>query len=334
MRLAVVTLLALTGWTASASAQTTELPWAQKIFFGVTSHDFGTCPHGAQLKYRFKMKNIYAVPLDITTIRPSCSCLTYTASSMRLQPQEEGFIDINMDATRFKGPKTVYLNVSVGPQFISTAVFQISANARPDVVFNPGEVNFGIVPAGEAAIRTIDVEYAGNPSWAITEVVKNKAAPFNIVPTQLYRGSIGLGKVGKVGYRLTLTLKTDAATGQFRQDLLLKTNDPGASVLTVVVEGTIQPSLEVQPSVVNLGTIKAGEPKAVNVFVKGKAPFHIKAIKGTGEELNTDLPNQNSQIHILNLRCLPRQEGVFQRELTIQTDLGAATVTVQATVTK
>src|SRR5262245_46654633 len=127
MRSAVLTLLVLTGWTATVSAQTVEMPWAQKVFFGVTGHDFGTCPRGAQLKFRFKMKNIYAVPLSITNIRTSCNCLTYTVNppSQTLQAQEEGYIDINMDASRFQGPKTIYLYVTVGPQFISTAVLQV-----------------------------------------------------------------------------------------------------------------------------------------------------------------------------------------------------------------
>ena len=53
-----------------------------------------------------------------------------------------------MDARRFTGPKTVTIHVTVGPEYTSTATLQVSANSRSDVVFNPGEVNFGVVPHG------------------------------------------------------------------------------------------------------------------------------------------------------------------------------------------
>ena len=49
----------------------------------------------------------------------------------------------------------------------------VRAVARGDVVFNPGEINFGSVQGGQALTRFIDVEYAGTLNWHITEVVKS-----------------------------------------------------------------------------------------------------------------------------------------------------------------
>src|SRR5687768_9577251 len=105
-----VALLVLAAATPSVHAQST--PWAQKIFVGVTSHDFGNCPHGAHLKHRLPIKNIYAVPLEITEFRASCGCLSWVPSSKVLKPKEEGYIEIVMDASKFKGPKTVQLFVT------------------------------------------------------------------------------------------------------------------------------------------------------------------------------------------------------------------------------
>jgi hypothetical protein len=331
MRSAMVLLvLALTASVVSAQ----EAAWAQKILFGVTSHDFGTCPRGAQLKHRLRMKNIYAVPLQITDIRSSCGCLSFQASTKTLQPQEEGYIDLTMDARRFTGPKTLNLYVTVGPQYISTATVVIMANARTDVVFNPGEINFGIVPAGSTPTQTIDVEYAGSQDWYILEVVKSKSAPITVVPQEMYRNKPRVFQTGKVGYQLAVTLNPDAPPGPFHQKILLKTNDPASPVLTVNVEGHVQAALTASPGIVNFATVRVHQKTTQRVIVRGLQPFVITAVKGTGQGIQVDYPPQRAAIHYVNVHCDPEQAGALNRELQFITDTGnAVSVTVQATAT-
>ena len=84
MRNAILTLIGLAALPAMAWAQGEA--WADKLFHadkGSTVHDFGTVPRGAQLFYRFPMKNIYAVPLEIINVRASCGCVRSTAPRMR-----------------------------------------------------------------------------------------------------------------------------------------------------------------------------------------------------------------------------------------------------------
>src|SRR5262249_11927647 len=139
-------------------------------------HDFGSVPRGAQLFHRFKITNIYAVPMDITNLKPSCGCGTAKATTNTLQPRESGFIEVKLDTTRFTGPKKVTISVTVGPEFTSTADLHLSFNSRADVVYNPGQVSFGVVARGKAAEKKeIDVEYAGALDWKVTEVVTGDA---------------------------------------------------------------------------------------------------------------------------------------------------------------
>jgi hypothetical protein len=339
----MMALLALTAGLVLAQqivpAPAPAAPWAQKLFFGVASHDFGTVPYGAQLKHRFKMKNIYDVPLAITNIRASCGCLTYTLShpvGTALKPNEEGWVDINMNARKFRGPKAVTLYVTVGGgQFGSTAAIVVTANAREDVMFNPGEVDFGIVRQGQSITQTADVEYTGNLDWRIVQIVKNADAPFTVEPSELYRRTEGvIRRVNKVGYRIAITLKPSAPPGPFRQELTLKTNDFNAP-LVLVVEGNIQASLSVAPRVVNLGTVKKNTETTQRVQVRGDRPFRITAIEGGGPEISAELPASASDSHILTLKCRPGQPGDWHKQLTIRTDLdggSSATVTVEAKV--
>ncbi len=76
MRKAMLTLAVLLVGAATAHAD----GWAEKMFNDGKdlSHDFGNVPRGSQLHYRFTITNIYAVPMEITEVKPSCGCTTAT----------------------------------------------------------------------------------------------------------------------------------------------------------------------------------------------------------------------------------------------------------------
>src|SRR5947209_6230685 len=218
MKMALVALCVLISLApATASAQA----WAEKMFRDKDAkdnplvHDFGNVPRGAQLVHRFKITNIYAVDMEVTNLKPSCGCGSAKATKMTLKPRESGFIEVTLDTKRFTGPKTVTVAVTVGPEFVSTADLRLSFNSRADVVFNPGQVNFGVVPRGKGTDKQeIDVEYAGSFNWKLTDVVTNDL-PIEASFKEWYR------KPGQVGYKISVALKPDAAAGPLKQDFFL-----------------------------------------------------------------------------------------------------------------
>lgn len=329
MRKAVAALFALTLVCQSAAAQTTA--WADKLFGGDTVHDFGTVPRGAQSKYSFKITNIYKVPLEISNIRVTCGCLTATPSTKILQPNETAYLHINMDGTRYQGYKSIKIFVTVGPEYISTATLSVSANARSDVVFNPGEVDFGLVHRGHAATRHIDVEYAGSmgQAWAVSEIVKNAGAPFELKVEELRT------QRGFKGYRIAATLKPDAAAGAFKQEIVLKTNDPSSPVLTFSVLGNIQATLNVAPAAINLASVKVGEMETRKVVVSGSRPFRIVAIAGQGDGITALVPAREAAAQIVEIRFQPTKAGDMKKQLLIRTNLDneSVAVTIEASAT-
>jgi hypothetical protein len=312
--LAAVTMIAT---APVALAQTSA--WADKLFKGASSHDFGTVPRGAQLYHQFQMTNIWAVPLQIESVRTSCGCVTATASQQILQPRESAFLDIKMDAHRFTGPKTVTIYVTVGPQFTSTATLRVSANSRADVVFNPGQINFGLVAQGQAAAQTIDVEYAGVLDWRVSEVATN-GAPVDVTYEELYR------RPGQVGYRIRAALKPDARPGHVKQELTLKTNDQASPTVQVLLEATIQASLTVVPPTVNL-SLKVGQEDSRRVVVRADHVFKILGVEGIGEGIQAEWPPNSAAVQIVTLKFLPGQTGELHRQLRIKTDLDKETFT-------
>ncbi len=325
MRTAIVTLMLVLGSVPTARAQNSA--WADKLFKGVTEHDFGNVPRGAQLHHRFYLTNIYAVDLQLINVRTSCGCVTATPATKVVRTKQTTYIDVNMDARKFTGAKAISIYVTVGPEYVSTATLKVSANSRADVVFNPGQINFGVVAKGQKAQQVIDVEYAGVLAWQVTEVSAG-TAPLDVALAELYR------RPGQVGYRLTVTLKPEAPAGQLKYELHVKTNDKLSPVLPVLVEATVQAALSVSPTLVALDRVKVNEARTQKVIVRGNKPFRILAVAGQGDGVSAAFDRATTTMHIVTVTFRPAMPGSVSKPLQIKTDLDgqtSATVTVEAT---
>lgn len=307
MRRTLLALLLFTLGTTSASAQQA---WAEKMFKDGTSHDFGTVARGAQLYHRFTITNIYAVPMQILDIKSSCGCTTATPSTKLLQPREVGSIDVVMDGKKFTGHKAIRINVTVGPEYTSTAELKVTANSRADVVFNPGQVNFGVVSAGDTPTQAIEVEYAGVYAWKVEGVDVN-GAPYDAALEEWYR------KPGQVGYRVRFTLKADAPPGALKHEVFLKTNEPSSKLVPLLVEANVQATLSVNPD-----TVLLMPTQSKKVVVRGAKAFRVLAVEGLDEGLvvTTPLPTEAKAVHLLEFRCDAAKPGTVRRNLLIKTD--------------
>jgi hypothetical protein len=318
MRNGILALLVLGLTTATAPAQA----WAEKMFKGTLTHDFGTQPHGAQLVHKFTITNIYAVRMEITNVKSGCGCVTATPAKRVLEARESTEIVVRMDARRFTGPKTVGVRVSVGPEFVSSAELRVTANSRPDVVFNPGEVNFGSVTRGQTPAQTIDVEYAGALDWQVTEAIA-RDTPFEVAVSELYRRLAADNKTRQVGYQLKVTLKPDAPMGSLKHDVFLKTNDPASPVVSVLVEANVQSAVTVSPAALSLGAVKLDSPQTKKVVIRGSKPFHVTEVEGLSEgvELGVPLATADALIQTITFKIQLGKEGEFRKELKIKTTL-------------
>ena len=113
-------------------------------------------------------------------------------------------------------------------------MLKVSAVSQTDVVFKPDRVSFGTVARGQASVQSMDVEYNGTLDWKIEEVIVAKELPFEATLSELVR------RPGKVGYRLTVTLKDDAPTGRIRDYIYLRTNQTDVPPVPVLVTATVK----------------------------------------------------------------------------------------------
>ena len=310
MSKAILAVAALALTAAPAVAQ----GWAEKMFKDGTSHDFGSVPRGAQLFHRFTITNIYAVRMEITGVKSGCGCVTANPAKRVLEPRENTTIDVNMDARRFTGPKTVGIRVTVGPEYTSSAELKVTANSRADIVFNPGEVSLGTVTRGQTPEQEIQVEYAGVLNWQVSEVIA-KDAPLDVSIKEVYR------RPGQVGYKLNVRLRPNAPLGTLKQELFLKTNDPGSPLVPVLVEATVQSAVTVSPSGLSLGLVKKGDLLVRRVVVRSAKPFRVLDVEGATDGISVEKSGTAAPVQTVTFKCQFNNPGAFKRELKIKTDL-------------
>jgi hypothetical protein len=310
MSKAILAVAALALTAASATAQ----GWAEKMFKDGTSHDFQSVPRGAQLFHRFTITNIYAVRMEITGVKSGCGCVTANPAKRVLEPRESTTIDVNMDARRFTGPKTVAIRVTVGPEYTSSAELKVTANSRADIVFNPGEVSLGTVTRGQTPEQEIQVEYAGVLNWQVSEVIA-KDAPLDVSIKEWYR------RPGQVGYKLNVRLRPNAPLGTLKQELFLKTNDPGSPLVPVLVEATVQSAVTVSPSGLSLGLVKKGDLLVRRVVVRSAKSFRVLDVEGATDGITVEKSSTAAPVQTVTFKCQFNNPGAFKRELKIKTDL-------------
>jgi hypothetical protein len=299
-------------------------PWADKLFTNGTTHDFGTVAKGTQLHHSFKLHNIYDVPLEVNA-RSGCGCVTLAQTNLVLQRLKDGTLDITMDTRRVSGEKKVDIQITVSaPNFLSSTTLRVTANARTDVVLNPGQISLGVVPQGQKSTpQELDIEYAGQLDWRVTEMVKNNA-PLEATFKEIYR------RPGQIGYRITVAARADAPVGAVKNELFLKTNDPETPLVAIPVEGTVQASLSVAPNPVPLGNLKVGDTVTKMVVMRGNKPFRVVSVEGQKDGVVAELPTAAKEVQIIKVKCQPTKTGDVICQLRFKTDLDQeSTVTVK-----
>lgn len=300
-------------------------PTSANQLFEQTKYDFGTVPRGAQLLRRFTWTNTEKTRLEVSDIRVTCACVTATPTPKAVEPGQKGVIEVLVDAKKFIGAKTIHVHIALSGEKAMAATLELNAHSRPDIVFNPGEVDFGARAAGTAAAHTLDIEYAGQLDWRVEELIC-RSPLLEARHEELYR------KPGQVGYRVTVTLKADAPPGDLKEELVLRTNDPNAKVIPVLVVGTLRTRLTATPNPVFFGTARVGQTVTRRIAVRGDKPFTITSIEGAPKDLSIAKGSTAGIVQVVILNWTPTGPGELNAALTIQSDLepnGKVTVAVQ-----
>jgi len=309
-------LLALPSLTADGekkTAGTTSPAPVEGKMFGELSHDFGTVPRGSQLLHRFQWRNTTDKPLELVEYQRSCGCTTVSITPKVVEPGSLGTIEMLMDTKPFAGEKTVNLSLVFGPGKLVSAQYQVRAFSRGDIVYNPGQFTFGVINEGSTPNGVVDIEYAGTQDFKITGIAEQPAG-VEVNIKENYR------RPGSVGYQISTTLHNDIPSGDYKQTIQLRTNDPNNPILPVLVDATIRSALAVVPDKLFYGTVRPGGTMNRRVTLRASTPFRIVAVEGQANGVSVAIPNTTAAVHSLIFQWRPADAGELNMEVRIKTD--------------
>lgn len=310
-------LSALAAWTlliSSASAQT----WVDSIF-PEQSHDFGTVARGSKIKHSFPLINRTNATLHIATWKTKCGCTDVKVGARDIPPGTQTFVEATLDTSRFQGYKPSGLTLIFDQPTYVEKDLNLSCFIRGDVVLNPGVVDFGLAARNASPSVTLNLSYAGGmTNWGILKVetlTDHISAELREIP--------GTRTPSSVQYQLIATLRSSAPVGYLKEEITLVTNDPSSPRIPVSVTGNVQGAVVVSPSILTLGTLKAGQTLTRTVLVRSSQPFTVKKASSHAGDLSvSDLPNDPKPLQKLTVTIkAPARPGPFHDQLEISTSV-------------
>lgn len=299
--------------------------WAKGLF-PVTSHDFGTVARAAKTEFRFPVQNNLGQELHIASVRASCGCTTPIVETETIKAGETGYITARFNTGSFFGQRSATLTVVIDRPRYAEVQVSVKGYVRTDVVFNPGEVNFGTIEAGEPQTKKVALEYAGRSDWQITNV----RSPSEFISAEVKEANRGNGRVS---YELEVSIKEGAPVGPLQNELILETNDRRLKSVALRYTADVQPVLSVSPQIVDLKDIAPGASVQQRIVVRGAKPFRITGITLEGFTIDYQASDEPKAVHLIPVTITAGDEVTGNSAaLVIKTDLPGDVMTeVEAT---
>jgi hypothetical protein len=298
-------------WAAGPALSAT---WADALFEEF-SKDFGSVPSGPMLTHPFRIVNNTRGPVNISSVRVSCGCVSAVALKGHLEAGESTFVVARMDTTRFTGLKSVTIYVQFNQPAFEEVRLWVQANGRNDFTVTPDTLAFGQLKRGGTPSASVLVSFFGTEE---TQVLEAKSESNYIQPRvqEVRRND------SEVTYQVSAKLRADAPVGKWYTDVWLKTNNPGMAAIRVPLTVEIESALSINPETVTLGQVKTQSESERRVIVRGVKPFKITEVQGTDNQIIIrENATQAKPVHVLTVKLKAGPPGDLNRTLRILTDL-------------
>jgi hypothetical protein len=209
-----------------------------KIKFKETSWDFGRVKQGELLSHEFVFGNEGDATLIIQKVTTTCGCTAALLSADKIPPGKEGKIEIKFDTRGYGGQVSKLLFVDSNDQNQGRLQLQISADIEtppsPKIEIDPYNYDAGLVIEGEAILADLKIMNKGELELKVEFNHRSATYTSGGKPVSLPL-KIAAGKEVTVEVRIP----TQERTGIVREYLLIKSNDPMRTTLSLYISGYI-----------------------------------------------------------------------------------------------
>ena len=251
----------------------------------------------------------------------------YELECSDIEPGKTGSVRARFNTDTFRGKRGATLTVLIDKPFYNEVRLRVDGYIRSDMVFYPGAIEFSKLNQGESVTKSSKVMYAGRNDWEVVDVRSN--FPW-LIPTlkEASRGG------GRVNYEISVTVREDAPTGFFQDEVLVITNDRSMPRVPLKVAGQVDRALSISPQAIALGGIKPGQSVTQKMILLGREPFTIASIEAEGWLIEFTPATEPKKTHILMTKFTPHPDSMGPLKSTIRiTTSGDQSVTAKALLT-
>jgi hypothetical protein len=290
-RMTIATAVLVLSSSAAASAQ----DWRR--LFPDSSHDFGVVARASETVHRFEFENPFPQAIHISAVRTSCGCTTPLIETPVVEPGERGSILARFNTRSHSGQRQATITVAFSQPQRTEIQLTVRGYIRTDVVFNPGQADFGSLPAGLGKQLEIQLDYVGRADWQLLGV----DSPDDFIKADFEQVQ---RRGGQARYRVQVELLPATPAGTLQTELILRTNDRNLTRLPLPVVARVVPPVSISPPVLALGSIPANYPFEQMLILKGQAPFRVTRIASDIVEVDHQLPEAAARLHTVPLRLM------------------------------
>lgn len=223
--------LLLCGYLASGAGQ-------PKIKFAEATKNFGRVKQGEVLAHEFVFTNAGDATLHILKVTTSCGCAAALASEEKVAPGKEGKISVKFDTRGYGGVVSKYIFVESNDPGEPRKQLEVQADIEippsPKIEINPYNFDAGLIVEGDELKAPLKIMNKGELELRAEFNHRNAAYFVGNKPASLPL-KIAAGKNAELEIRIPAQNKT----GVVREYVLIKSNDPMRSTLSLYISGYI-----------------------------------------------------------------------------------------------
>jgi len=209
-----------------------------KIKFKEEVKNFGKVKQGEVLAHEFVFANEGDATLVIQKVSTSCGCTAALASEEKIDPGKEGKIGIKFDTRGYGGLVNKMIFVESNDPKEARKQLQISADIETPpaarIEINPYNYDAGLIVAGEELKVNLKIMNKGEIELRAEFNHRNATYSLNGKPAPVPL-KIVAGKEADI----EISIPTQDRLGVVREYILIKSNDPMRSTLSLYVSGYI-----------------------------------------------------------------------------------------------
>jgi hypothetical protein len=209
-----------------------------KIKFKETTWNFGKVKQGDVLSHEFIFTNEGDATLVIQKVSTSCGCTAALVSADKIQPGKEGRIEIKFDTRGYGGPVSKLVYVDSNDPGEAHRQLEVAADIEippaPKIELDPYNYDAGLAVEGEDFKADLRIMNKGELELKVefnhrSAVFSSGGKPVS-VPLKLAAGREAT---------IEVRIPTQGRTGVVREYVLIKSNDPMRTTLSMYLSGYI-----------------------------------------------------------------------------------------------